>query len=118
MRPGPSGAWGVLVVVVSLVAVACTGGPVAPTTTTLRPATRVDCTSFIDSYENSPDPFFSLRVLDVIALEPCPLDLGRDGEPGTAHEGLRFAKFGLIVRAGRALTLEIVKAEPGTAVME
>lgn len=111
----PSGARGVLAVAVSLVAVACTGGSVA--TTTLPPANRVDCSGVIDAYENLPDPFFSLRVFDTIALEPGPLDLGRGGEPGTAYEGLRFAKFGLIIRADRAVTLEIVNVQPGDAVM-
>jgi len=113
----PSASLGVLAVVVFLVAVACTAGSPAATTTTLPPANRVDCSGVIGSYDNAPDPFFSLRVLDVIALEPGPLDLGREGEPGTPYEGLRFAKFGLIVRADRALILEIMDVQPGNAVM-
>ena len=35
----------------------------------------------------------------------------------SAYEGLRFAKFGLIIRADRAVTLEIVNVQPGDAVM-
>ncbi len=114
-----AGRAGVLGVVVAVVAAACTAGPVATTTTTISAATRVDCGSFIDTIDTDPATVsYPRRVLDVAAFPGRVLDLGRDGEPGTPYQGLRFAKFGLVVRAGRALTLEIVKAEPGTAVME
>lgn len=113
-----SGAWGVLAVVVSVVAAACTAGSTTTTTAMIPPANRVECSGVIDAYEGSPDPFFSLRVLDAIALEPGPLDVGREGEPGTPYDGLRFAKFGLIIRADRTVTLKIVDVEPGEAVME
>jgi len=67
---------------------------------------------------DQPDAWFPRQILDVIALPADPLDLGRDGDPDTPYEGLRFAKFGLLIRADRALTLEIVDVQPGTAVMQ
>ncbi len=119
MTPRRSGRLGVLGVVVAVVAAACTAGSVATTTTTTSAATRVDCGSFIDTIATDPATVsYPRRVLDVAAFPGRVLDPGRDGEPGTPYQGLRFAKFGLVVRAGRALTLEIVKAEPGTGVME
>ncbi len=110
---------GVLAVVVSLVAAACTAGSVATPTTTMAPATRVDCASLIDTIDtDAVTGRYPRRVLEVTAFSNRILDLGRDGEPGTPYEGFRFAKFGLVIRADRTLNLEIVKAEPGIAVME
>lgn len=113
---------GVLAVVVSLVTVACTTGSVTTTTTTtamIPAANRVDCSGVIDTLEDAPDVVgFSKRLLDIVALPSVPLDLGREGEPGTPYVGFRFAKFGLVIRADRALTLEIVDVQPGTAVMQ
>lgn len=111
----PSKVLGTLVVVLVGVAAACTAVTDTTATSTAPPTNRVECSGVIDS---SDQPIFSHLVLDVLALPAQPLDLGRDGEPGTPYEGLRFAKFGLVVSADRAVTLEIVDVQPGTATME
>lgn len=113
----PSEGLRILIVAVAVVATACTAGS-SSTTTEGTPATnRVDCSGVIDTIAQ-PGPSFSNEVLDVIALPADPLDLGRDGDAGTPYEGFRFAKFGLVIRADRAVTLEIVDVQPGSAVMQ
>lgn len=105
----------VVAVVVAVVAAGCSAGTPASSTTT--PANRVDCSGVI-AFQEQPSPEFFRRVVDVVALPVDPLDFGRDGEPGTPYEGLRFAKFGLIIRADHAVNIEIVEVEPGRALMQ
>lgn len=45
------------------------------------------------------------------------LQLGRMGSTGSELEGYRFAKFGLLARQGRAVSLEVVRS-PGVAVLD
>ncbi len=103
-------------IVVALVAAACSTSA-GPTTTTV-PASRVSCDAFVDTFEPGDAGWYTQQVFDAIILPGVPLDLGRDGEPGTPYEGLRFAKFGLVVRPDRRVTLEITDVDPGIAVME
>ena len=52
-----------------------------------------------------------------VALPSGTLQLGREGSAGSEFEGFRFAKFGLLVRRDRTVSLEVVDS-PGRAVLE
>ena len=52
-----------------------------------------------------------------IALPSRPLQLGRTGSAGSEFEGFRFAKFGLVVRRDRVVSLEVMNSR-GEAVLE
>ena len=52
-----------------------------------------------------------------VALPSGVLQLGRMGSAGSKFEGLRFSKFGLLVRRDRVISLEVVSS-PGKAVLE
>jgi len=87
-----------------------------------RPATlrtnTVQCSGVIDQ---SSELLAGSRlgvVLDAVALPVDPLQLGRKGEPGTPFEGLRFAKFGLVVRADRTARIAITRVGAGRALLE
>ncbi len=108
-------------VVVALVGAACSAGKTTTTSETtlaVPVANRVRCSGVIDTFEDAPEWEGFATLLDSVVLQSTPLESGREGEPGTPYEGLRFAKFGLVVRADRALTLEILDVRPGRALLE
>jgi hypothetical protein len=52
-----------------------------------------------------------------VALPSGQIQLGRSGSAGSAFEGFRFSKFGLLVRRDRLVSLEVVGSH-GDAVLE
>ena len=115
VRMGPAVRWAVVGCVMALVVVVassgCSGGDGSGTV-------AVPCSIAIDAVD---DAGLSYRThgLDggFVALPAGQLQLGRMGEAGSEFEGFRFAKFGLLVRRDRTVSLEVVNS-PDEAVLE
>ncbi len=77
-------------------------------------ANSVDCSSYIHEVDELPES--TVLVLDGVAFPETPVETGRAGDQGSPYQGYRFAKFGLPVRVGRELVLEVPST--GAVLME
>ena len=117
---GPAGlavVWGLALFVLAVLS-GCSGGEDESTTVV------VPCSSAIDAVDDV-GPSYVTHGSDggFVALPSSGwlpsgvLQLGRMGSAGSKFEGLRFSKFGLLVRRDRVVSLEVVSS-PGKAVLE
>ena len=111
---GPTGlavVWGLALVVLAVLT-GCSGGEDESTTVV------VPCASAIDAVDDV-GPSYVTHGSDggFVALPSGDLQLGRMGSAGSKFEGLRFSKFGLLVRRDRVVSLEVVSS-PGEAVLD
>ena len=79
---------------------------------------EVPCSTIIDAVDDV-GPSYAAHGSGggFVALPSGGLQLGRSGSMGSEFEGLRFSKFGLLVRHDRVVSLEVVEA-PGEAVLD
>ncbi len=101
-------------VALSLVATLLLLGACSPPDLAVVQRNSVVCSGYIDQL-NEPPPSWH-PVLGAVAFPIDPVETGRAGAQGTPYEGLRFAKFGLLVRTNTSVVLEVPKT--GDVLME
>ena len=87
-------------------------------------AVEVPCSIAIDAVDDIGPPYFAhgsdggfIALPSEGWLPSRTLQLGRMGSEGSEFEGFRFAKFGLVVRRDRVVSLEVVNSR-AEAVLE
>ncbi len=75
------------------------------------PTLALRCETIIDSMDAPADPYTE-AVLDRIVFPMGPMTLGaRRGSDGSGFEEFQFSKFGLVVRSGTQVVLEVEDAD-------
>ena len=117
LRPGLATAWA-LGFFVLLCLIGCAGDEDGSATV------EVPCSIAIDEVDDIGPSYFAhgsdggfIALPSEGWLPSRALQLGRMGAAGSEFEGFRFAKFGLVVRRDRVVSLEVVNP-PGGAVLE
>ena len=110
-------AWGLGLVVLVWLA-GCSGGEGEPA------VVEVPCSTAIDEVDDIGPSYFAhgsgggfIALPSEGWLPSRTLQLGRLGSAGSEFEDFRFAKFGLVVRRDRVVSLEVV-GSPGEAVLD
>ena len=115
---------GLVLVVAAALVTGCSGGRPAPGAVTEAATVDVPCSQSIDAVDDIGPSYVAQGSGRGFVALPSDgwlssgvLQLGRVGSAGSELEGFRFAKFGLLVRHDRAVSLEVVRS-PGEVVLD
>ncbi len=81
-----------------------------------RSSGRILCNGWVARVD-PPDGTYAV-VLDVVAFPQYRLEMGQQGAAGSPADGLRFAKFGLLIRSGANVEITMKPDPKLRAVME